>query len=137
MEVFYSNINRLNEEIEEFVIAKAKIEKPLLDDEIIEKKMSIKEFIEYINLSNSTYILNDNNKMNTIAFNIFKLENNDFAVMYSSTLENEKIESFKKKLKEINYDISNLIHFSQLDIINGNIDLNEDNYFIINNEFYK
>ena len=51
MNIFYSNINKFNEEIEDFVIAKNKIEKQLIEEEKIEKKMSITEFMEYINLS--------------------------------------------------------------------------------------
>lgn len=135
MEIYYTNINRINEEVEDFVIAKNKIEKPLIDNEEIEKKMSIKEFIEYANLSYS-FIINDK-QMNPIAFNIFNPNKDIFVIVYSTTIEESKINIFKTALQNISYDISKLIHVDQLDIINGNFDLNTSNYFIIDNEFYR
>ena len=134
MNVYYSNINNFNEEIEEFVIAKNKIEQPLIDSEKIEKKMSIKEFIDYIDLSKSVYLLNDKEN-SVIPFNIQNPTENDIVVIYSSTIKDDKlIEDFKNNLKRIDFDLSKLTKHSQLDLLNGNFQDNQ--YFIINNEFY-
>lgn len=136
MNIYYSNINKFNEEIEDFVIAKSKIEKPLIDSGKIEKKMSITEFIEYINLSNNVYCVS-NKERSVIPFEIKQPSKNDLIVVYSSTCEDKYNDQFKKDLTKINFDLKNLNHIDQLDILNGSIDLNINNYFIINGEFYK
>lgn len=136
MNIYYSNINKFNEEIEDFVIAKSKIEKPLIDSGKIEKKMSITEFIEYINLSNNVYCVS-NKERSVIPFEIKQPSKNDLIVVYSSTCEDKYNDQFKKDLTNINFDLKNLNHIDQLDILNGSIDLNINNYFIINGEFYK
>lgn len=134
MQTYYSNINRINEEVEEFVIAKNKIEKPLIDNETIEKKMSIKEFLDYIDLSKSSYIVNIENNIFPIAFNIQKPDKNTVVVIYSTAIEqNKQISEFQKKLEQIDYNLDNLKNISQIDIINGEFDLSTQNYFIINN----
>lgn len=136
MNIYYSNINKFNEEIEDFVIAKGKIEKPLIDSEKIEKKMSITEFIDYINLSDKVYCV-ANKEHSVIPFDIRQPSKNDLVIMYSSTCEDKYNDQFKKDLSKINFDLKSLNHISQLDILNGSIDLNTNNYFIINGEFYK
>ena len=135
MNIYYSNINKFNEEIEEFVIAKGKIEKPLLDCGQIEKKMSITEFIDFINLSNKIYMVNDK-KQSVIPFEIKNPNKDDIIVLYSSNADEENENQFKKDLEKINFNISKLEHISQLDILNGTKDLTRKNYFIINGEFY-
>ena len=135
MNIYYSNINRFNEEIEDFVIAKTKIEQPLIESEKIKKKMSITEFIEYIDLTNNVYCV-ANKEHSVIPFVINKPTNNDLVVLYSSTCENKYIDEFKKDLERINFNLSKLKSISQLDILNNIIDLNKQNYFIINQQFY-
>ena len=44
MNIYFCNINNINENVEDFVIAKNKIERPLIEREELERKMSIKEF---------------------------------------------------------------------------------------------
>jgi hypothetical protein len=58
MNVYFCNINRINEEVDNFVIAKNKIEQPLIDEEKLEKKMSIQEFLNYIDLTNNIFMAN-------------------------------------------------------------------------------
>lgn len=136
MKIYYSNINNFNEEIEDFVIAKAKIEAPLIESGEIEKKMSITKFIDYINLSKNIYLLNDKAK-SVIPFEIRKPNDEDLVIIFSSTANEEKTNQFKDDLKKIDYDLSKLEHIEQLDLINGNVDLSARNYFMINGEFYK
>ena len=135
MKAYYTNINSFNEEIEDFVIAKNKIESHLIENGQIEKKMSIKEFFDYIDLSNSIFMFNDKDN-NVIAFNIYPTEQKDeYVVVFSSSLTNDKlIDEFKLSLANIKYDLNSLKHYTQLDLLNGV--LSDKRCFIINNEFY-
>lgn len=128
---YYSNINKINEDIESFVIAKQKIETQLIEDKKIEKKMSIKDFLNYMKF-NLTYVYFENSKMFVIGFTIFNTKN-DVVVLYASS--NEFGESdFKSTLEYIKFDTKQLKHYTQIDIISGK--LANKPYFIINNEFY-
>ena len=134
MKVYFCNINRINEEVEDFVIAKNKIEKPLLEDGKLEKKMSIQEFLNYIDLSKCIFISNDESGI-SIPFSISNPTENDVVIIYSL---DEKIEKytkiFKESLDKINYSLDSLKEISQLDIFQG---ITEGKpYYILNNNFY-
>lgn len=135
MKTYYSNINKFNEEIEDFVIAKNKIEKPLIENEEIEKKMTITEFISYINLKNNVYCTNDEDK-SVIPFEIKKPNKEELVIIYSSIASDNINNEFKKELEKIDFDLSKLNKISELDILNGTIDLTTRNYFILNGDFY-
>ena len=134
MKSYFCNINRINEEVEDFVIAKNKIEKPLLEDGNLEKKMSIQEFLNYIDLSKCIFISNDESGI-SIPFFISNPTENDVVIIYSL---DEKIEKytkiFKESLDKINYSLDSLKEISQLDIFQG---ITEGKpYYILNNNFY-
>ena len=135
MKIYYSNINKFNEEIEDFVIAKNKIETPLIENEEIKNKMTITEFISYINLKNNVYCSNDKDK-SVIPFEIRKPNIGELVIIYSSTASDNINNEFKKDLEKIEFDLSRLNKVSELDILNGTIDLSSQNYFIINGDFY-
>ena len=87
MKVFYSNINKMNEDIESFVIAKNKIEKILIEEEKIEAKQSIKDFLNMVEI-NKVFVSSKTPTMATIAFTMYKNENDDeMTILYSSTNE--------------------------------------------------
>lgn len=134
MNVYFCNINRINEEVDNFVIAKNKIEQPLIDEEKLEKKMSIQEFLNYINLTNNIFMAND--AYNTaIPFNIYKPTEENIVIIYALEKNIDNVEeSFKDALKNIKYNLSNLKELTQIEILEG---ATQDKcYYIINNEFY-
>ena len=134
MNVYFCNINRINEEVDNFVIAKNKIEQPLIDEEKLEKKMSIQEFLNYINLTNNIFMAND--AYNTaIPFNIYKPIEENIVIIYALEKNIDNVEeSFKDALKNIKYNLSNLKELTQIEILEG---ATQDKcYYIINNEFY-
>lgn len=140
MNVYFCNINRINEDVESFVIAKNKIEQPLIDNEELEKKMSIQEFLDYIDLTKNIFMAND--AYNTaIPFNIYKPTNiykpkeENTIIIYSLEKDVDNVEkSFKNTLGNIKYDLSNLKALTQLEILEGATQ--DKSYYIINNEFY-
>ena len=134
MNTYFCNINRINEEVEDFVIAKNKIEKPLIESEKIEKKMSIQEFLKYIDLSKSIFMCNDESGI-SIPFLISIPSKNEIVIIYSLDTQVEKYTPiFKGHLQNINYDLDSLNKVTQLEILEGII--GDKPYYIINNEFY-
>ena len=133
MNIYFCNINRINEEVEDFVIAKNKIEKPLLESEQLEKKMSIQEFLDYIDLTKNIFMSNDGSNI-SIPFSIYNPSEKDIVIIYSLDSKIDKYTKlFKENLEKINYDIKNLKKISQLEILQG---ITSDKpYYIINNQF--
>ena len=131
MKVFYSNINKMNEDIESFVIAKSKIEKIFIDEEKIETKQSIKDFLNMVEI-NKVFVSSKTSTMATIAFTMYKNEDDDeMTILYSSTNEIAEKE-FKEIIKYIKYNLNNLVSYTEYDIDK----LNNNPYFIIDNKFY-
>ena len=134
MNIYFCNINRINEEVEEFVIAKNKIEQPLIDNEELEKKMSIQEFLDYIDLTKHVFVSNDKHNI-SIPFAIYNPSKNVKVIIYSLEENVEKYtQIFKDNLEKINYDINKLTKITQLEILQGIIQ--DKSYYIINDEFY-
>lgn len=132
MNIYFCNINTINENVEDFVIAKNKIEKSLIEKEEIEKKMTIFEFLEYVNLTGKIFICNDE-QSNAIPFNIYNTNNDELVIIFSSTnTDNDNI--FKDHLLKIQYNIDNLKKISEIDLIQGKIKNSE--YYIIDNNYY-
>ena len=134
MNVYFCNINKINEEVDNFVIAKNKIEQPLIDNEELEKKMSIQEFLDYVDLTKNIFMAND--AYNTaIPFNIYKPTEENVVIIYALEKNIENVEeSFKAALKNIKYNLSNLKELTQIEILEGATQ--DKSYYIINNEFY-
>jgi len=131
MKIYYCNINKINENVEDFVIAKNKIEMDLIEEEKIEKKMTISEFLNYVNLQHSIFAINEKTLI-VIPFQITKLENKDIVIIYSSSTNEEHENEFKDKLKSINYDVTKLNKIDELQMLENTF----EKYFIINNQFY-
>jgi len=134
MNTYFCNINRINEEVEDFVIAKNKIEAPLIEEEKLEKKMSIQEFLNYIDLSKNIFMCNDKSNI-SIPFSISYPSNNDIVIIYSLDTQIEKYTKlFKDNLSKINYNLDSLTKLSELEIFEGVT--TDKPYYIINNNFY-
>lgn len=115
--------------IEDIFSAKMFIEQHLLEENKIEEKMELQDFIlTYMNVSKKVYIKNDN----IIPFEYHKINNEDIIIITN----NEHIDLISNALMNINYDISNLSAISneQLHTMFSN-----DNYecFIIDNKYKK
>lgn len=129
MNVFISNINRLNEDIENFVIVKKKIEDYMIEQNIIEKKNNVQEYINQLSLHNNIFMMN-NKENDLIPFKIFKTNINEICIVYCYQGDNEKTEEILlDNLKKIKYNLDSLTELSQIDIVNGKLGL--DPYFII------
>ncbi len=129
MNVFISNINKLNEDIENFVIVKKKIEDYMIEQNIIEKKNNVQEYINQLSLQNNIFMMN-NKENDLIPFKIFKTNINEVCIVYCYQGDNEKTEEILlDNLKKVKYNLDSLTELSQIDIVNGKLGL--DPYFII------
>ena len=110
----FISVNSIGEYLEDFLFAKVDIEKKLLEEEKIEKRMKLEDFIIYLNLQEKVYMKGQR----SIAFNILSGLNNDY-VFYSFLDEanEELLNSFKEKLKKIKYNFSNLNKMTNIDLI--------------------
>lgn len=125
-------VNNINEYLEDFLFAKVDVEKKLLEDNIIEKRMKLEDFILYLDLQNKIYMKGQK----SIAFNI--LEGlNDTYIFYSflDLPDDELFKAFSTKLEKIKYNFSKLTKLSNMDLLEvGALD---NDMFILNFEFFK
>lgn len=129
----YILINSIGEFPEDFLFAKVDVEKKLIEDGIIDKRMKLEEFILYLNLQDKVYM--DNQK--GIAFSILEGENNDY-VFYSfldATDTDKLFESFKKKIEGLKFKFDSLRKLEPMELIQDDI-LNGE-LFILNSVICK
>lgn len=115
--------------IDEVFLAKHYIEKILLDENKINEKLELQEFIlSYMNVSKKVYLKNDI----IIPFEYYKLNEEDIIII---TDDNHK-DDITKALSNINFDLSSLSYMSNSQLNNTFL---EDNYecFIINSKYMK
>jgi len=132
MKAFYCNINKINENVDDFVIAKNKIEEPLIKQNKISKKMSIKEFLDYIDLTKNIFMFN-NSTNDVIPFDIYYRDPLEVIIVISSNCSEKQENIFKDKLESINFNLDRLKEITQLDMLQQQI---KSEYFLINNKFY-
>lgn len=129
----YILINSIGEFPEDFLFAKVDVEKKLIEDGTIDKRMKLEEFILYLNLQDKVYM--DNQK--GIAFSILEGENNDY-VFYSfldATDTDKLFESFKKKIEGLKFKFDSLKKLEPMELIQDDI-LNGE-LFILNSVICK
>lgn len=130
MNIYTSNINKINEDIESFVIAKNKIENHLIKNEELEKKMTVRDFIEYLDFANSMVYVDASNPkiLKSVCMRIFKIKS-DIIIIYASEYDDL---TFLEELELINYNTSKLKKISQIEFIQNP----PNKYFIINTEIH-
>lgn len=122
----YINLN--TNDPEEFVLAKAELNKVLLDNEIIDKKLSLDEFVKFLKIDSNILMTNDNK---VIPFSIQKYDNYEKIFFVSDDINKEILDS---NLSEIDFDLSKLTHLTRIDVYKDI--LIGKNFFIIDNEYY-
>lgn len=122
----YINLN--TNDPEEFVLAKAELNKVLLDNEIIDKKLSLDEFVKFLKIDSNILMTNDNK---VIPFSIQKYDNYEKIFFVSDDINKEILDA---NLSEIDFDLSKLTHLTRIDVYKDI--LIGKNFFIIDNEYY-
>lgn len=120
------NIN----DIEDLIITKYKIETKLIEDNVIESKMSIPDFIS--KYTNMNYIYKVKNLMIPFGFN--RIYDIDYLFVVSND-ENE-LDLLTNKLKLLRYNLNNMSKVDYLSLMK-NEHLDEEDFIIYNNNYYK
>ena len=120
------NIN----DIEDLILTKHEIDLMLIEDNIIEERTTINEFLEKYAMPTNIYMYNGV----SIPFKLYELHGNKYLFVTNyNTQENEVLEN---KIKQIKYDMNNLVKLSN-DEIQRMEDYSKENFIIINNHYYK
>jgi hypothetical protein len=125
-------INNIGDFPEDFLFAKVDVEKYELENNIIEERRKLEDFILSLNLQDSIYLF----KSKTISFSIKKgLE--DSYIFYNildQDPEGKLLEKFKSKISSMNYSLKKLTKISNVDLID--MDLEKKDLFMLKQEFY-
>ena len=120
------NIN----DIEDLILAKHEIDLMLIEDNVIEKRTELNEFLEKYAMPTDIYIYN----RLSISFKLYILHDKKY--LFVTNYNKEELNILENKLKSIKYDINNLINIKYSDTINM-LDLENQNFLIINNKYYR
>lgn len=120
------NIN----DIEDLILAKHEIDLMLIEDNVIEKRTELNEFLEKYAMPTDIYIYNGL----SISFKLYILHDKKY--LFVTNYNKEELNILENKLKSIKYDINNLINIKYSDTINM-LDLENQNFLIINNKYYR
>ena len=120
------NIN----DIEDLIINKYFIEQKLLENNKIESKMSIDEFINTYAKIDLIYKLQDFN----IPFGFRKINGEDY--LFVITDDNNILDIIKNKLKLLKYNLDNLQKVNYVDLLK-NEHLRDEEYIIKDSDYYK
>ncbi len=120
------NIN----DIEDLIINKYFIEQKLLEDNKIESKMSIDEFINTYAKIDLIYKLQNFN----IPFGFRKINGEDY--LFVITDDNNILDIIKNKLKLLKYNLDNLQKVNYEDLLK-NEHLRDEEYIIKDSDYYK
>ena len=124
----YILINSIGEYPEDFLFAKVDIERKLIEDGEIEKRMKLEEFIIFLNIQDKVYM----NNQRSIAFSILEGLNDSY-VFYSfldTTDDKELFDKFVSALERKKFKFDKLFEVEPLELLNPDVLMGE--LFMIN-----
>lgn len=124
----YILINSIGEYPEDFLFAKVDIERKLIEDGEIEKRMKLEEFIIFLNIQDKVYM----NNQRSIAFSILEGLNDNY-VFYSfldTTDDKELFDKFVSALERKKFKFDKLSEVEPLELLNPDVLMGE--LFMIN-----
>ena len=120
------NIN----DIEDLILTKHEIDLMLIEDNIIEKRTTINEFLEKYAMPTNIYMYNGI----SIPFKLYILHDKKY--LFVTNYNKQENEVLENKLKQIKYDMNNLVKLTN-DEIQKMEDYSNENFIIIDNHYYK
>lgn len=124
----YILINSIGEYPEDFLFAKVDIEKKLIEDGEIEKRMKLEEFILFLNIQDKVYM----NNQKSIAFSVLEGLNDNY-VFYSfldAVDDKELFDKFTSALERKKFKFDKLSEIEPLELLNQDVLMGE--LFMIN-----
>ena len=120
------NIN----DIEDLILTKHEIDLKLIEDKVIEERMTINEFLEKYAMPTNIYMYNGIQ----IPFKFLELYKNRY--LFVTNYDKEQILVLENKIKQIKYDMNNLVEMKNEELYNIQ-DINSENFIIMGNHYYK
>lgn len=136
----FINVNNFMDDLDEIVLAKIEIEKELIENETIEKKFNINEFIQWIDFTKTIFMKNEGEYEINIPFAIHRMKSDTyiFYVLYDNNeLTNKAFETFKDSLEQIKYDLSKLKEVNMIKLYENGTYKPNNNFFIMNTKMYE
>lgn len=120
------NIN----DIEDLILTKHEIDLMLIEDKVIEERTTINGFLETYAMPKNIYMYNGI----SIPFKLYILHDKKY--LFVTNYNKQENEVLENKLKQIKYDMNNLVKLTN-DEIQKMEDYSNENFIIINNHYYK
>lgn len=120
------NIN----DIEDLILAKHEIDLMLIEDKIIEERTTINGFLENYAMPKNIYMYNGI----SIPFKLYIIHGNKY--LFVTNYNKQENEVLENKMKQIKYDMNNLVRLTN-DEIQKMEDYSNENFIIIDNHYYK
>lgn len=120
------NIN----DIEDLILAKHEIDLILMEDKIIDKRTEVKEFMEKYAMPTNLYLYNGI----SIPFKLYTLHDKKY--LFVTNYNKDEINVLENKIKQIKYDMNNLVELTR-DDANKITNIENEKIIIINNKYYK
>lgn len=124
MDLRIININ----DIEELILAKYSIDKYLIENNIIESKTELNDFITNYAMTDYVYMINDK-------LIPFKLLSYDVNYLFITSDDKDDLKLLLEKLKSMKFDMNNKVEITTSDILKD-ID-SYDSLIIYNKKYYK
>ena len=120
------NIN----DIEDLILTKHEIDLMLIEDKVIEERTTINGFLETYAMPTNIYMYNGI----SIPFKLYILHDKKY--LFVTNYNKQENELLENKLKQIKYDMNNLVKLTN-DEIQKMGDYSNENFIIIDNHYYK
>ena len=120
------NIN----DIEDLILTKHEIDLMLIEDKVIEERTTINGFLETYAMPKNIYMYNGI----SIPFKLYILHDKKY--LFVTNYNKQENEVLENKLKQIKYDMNNLVKLTN-DEIQKMEDYSNENFIIIDNHYYK
>lgn len=120
------NIN----DIEDLILTKHEIDLMLIEDKVIKERTTINGFLETYAMPKNIYMYNGI----SIPFKLYILHNKKY--LFVTNYNKQENEVLENKLKQIKYDMNNLVKLTN-DEIQKMEDYSNENFIIIDNHYYK
>lgn len=120
------NIN----DIEDLILTKHEIDLMLIEDKVIKERTTINGFLETYAMPKNIYMYNGI----SIPFKLYILHDKKY--LFVTNYNKQENEVLENKLKQIKYDMNNLVQLTN-DEVQKMEDYSNENFIIINNHYYK
>jgi len=120
------NIN----DIEDLILTKHEIDLMLIEDKVIKERTTINGFLETYAMPKNIYMYNGI----SIPFKLYILHDKKY--LFVTNYNKQENEVLENKLKQIKYDMNNLVKLTN-DEIQKMEDYSNENFIIIDNHYYK